>query len=199
MRIDVRESEQGSSGNPTSRRHRRIGRIDIDPETRPNLIRFANPERAVAGEDAASSSPSEGGTPPKVEVDAGRDHCFLNWEGALDDSSQLRKCVICGCDRLYRSKVLPQVTPFVVVLAFAGAVIGLLGFATNPLVLPGLVILLAVDIATLALAKERLVCYACGSIYSKIRVARYHRRWNRADAERVRAGLAGSVASSSGS
>jgi hypothetical protein len=94
--------------------------------------------------------------------------------------------VICGCEHLYRSKALPQVTPFVVVLAFAGAFIGLLGYSRNALVLPILVGLLLIDIATLALASERLICYHCGSVYARLKIARYHRRWNRTTAERVR-------------
>ena len=194
MRIDVREPAEGSSGNPRQRSLRKVGRIEIDPDQRPNLVRLPTREGGTGGR---SSTVGESGLSDVAPAEASGErgtHCYLNWEGALDDSGQLRKCVLCGCDRLYRSKLLPQVTPFVVVIAFAGAIIGLLGFATNPLVLPGLVVLLVIDVATLALARVRLICYRCGSIYSRTKIARYHHRWNRSDAERVRSASATTVA-----
>ena len=51
-----------------------------------------------------------------------------------------------------------------------------------------------VNHATLALARVRLICYRCGSIYSRTKIARYHHRWNRSDAERVRSASATTVA-----
>ncbi len=165
MRIDLRDPDG-----------RRLGRVEVDPAQRPDLVRL-----------------------PGETADAPGSERFLNWEGAIDDGGHLRTCVVCGSSSLYRGKVFPQVTPFVVLLAFAGAVIGFLGYATNPLVLPALLVLLLVDIATLALARERLVCYRCGSIYARLRIARYHSRWSRTAAERVRKGdgepVAGSTAS----
>lgn len=178
MRIDVRDP---GSDNPTPWTNPRLGRIDVDTVARPNLVRLP-------------TLPADG-SPPAADRETGTER-FLNWDGALDDAGHLRKCLICGCDRLYRRKTLPQVTPFVVLLAFAGAVIGLLGYSNNPVVLPGLVVLLVIDIATLALASERLVCYQCGSVYSKLRIARYHRRWDRTEAERVRARRGGGSATS---
>ncbi|MDZ4831376.1 MAG: hypothetical protein SGJ09_14410 [Phycisphaerae bacterium] len=153
----------------------RLGRIDIDLAQQPNLV----------------------GMTDAIGVAHER---FLNWDGAIDDAGHVRRCLMCGSQSLYRSKVLPQVTPFVVVLAFAGAIIGLLGYASNPFVLPALVVLLIIDVATLIVARPRLVCYRCRSIYSGLRIARYHRRWDRAEAERVRATTeASQVAVSAGS
>ncbi len=194
MRIDVREPDRD---NPTPWTNPRLARVEVDPTVRPNLIRLpiAPPP---ASETEATPTPQQA-TPPTVRDTSGER--FLNWEGALDDGGHLRKCLICGCDRLYRQKTLPQVTPFVALFAFAGAIIGLLGYSNNPLMLPVLVGLLIIDIATLALASERLVCYRCGSVYTKLRIARYHRRWDRTEAERVRARFgpsAGSVASPPG-
>jgi len=187
MRVDVRDHIGQQPGHqpdrpsgPGSGRQlgdhwcRRLGRVEVDLEQRPDLVRLPGEELGAPGTER-----------------------FLNWDGAVDDSKRLRKCVVCGGGSLYRNKVLPQVTPFVVLLAFAGAIIGLLGYATNPLVLPALVGLLIVDVATLALARERLICYRCGSVYSGLRVARYHRRWSRLEAERVRALETEIVASSS--
>jgi hypothetical protein len=142
---------------------RRLGRVELDETQRPSLVRLVDPAKPD---------------------DPGRER-YLNWEGGLDDAGCLRRCVVCGCTSLYRTKALPQVTPFVVVLAFVGAIVGLLGYANHPLVLPALVVLLAVDVATLVLARTRLVCYRCGSVYSRCPIARYHRRWARSEAERV--------------
>lgn len=206
MRIDVREP---GGDNPTPWTNPRLGRIDVDPVARPNLVRLPALPTDTGSASGSAAGPTDGPTErstdrslsgsrpasdagPSASRESGVDR-FLNWDGAIDDGGHLRKCVICGCDRLYRRKVLPQVTPFVVLLAFAGAIIGLLGYTNNPLMLPGLVVLLVIDVATLALARERLVCYRCGSVYSKLKIARYHRRWDRSEAERVRTRAGGSA------
>lgn len=199
MRIDVREQD---GDNPGQRKNPWLGRIDVDPNARLNLVRLPAPLDGPSGsgtdDQVAAGGPNGGEADPSTDAAPQRVLTyFLNWEGAIDDAGQLRKCVLCGCDRLYRRKVLPQVTPFIVLLAFAGAVIGLLGYSNNPLVLPGLVVLLVIDVATLGLARERLVCYRCGSVYSKLRIARYHRRWNRTEAELVRARSSASAPNSS--
>lgn len=77
---------------------------------------------------------------------------------------------------------MPQITPVVVVLAAAGAVIAALGFAANPWIYGSLVAVLVLDILVLALARARLVCYRCGSQFDRVPVARYHRRWDSRDA-----------------
>lgn len=136
---------------------RRIGRLEIDAAQRPALVRV--PRREA----------------PPQEV-------FLNWDQAVDDSGCLRHCVACG-GRLYRTRTLPQVTPFVVVLAAAGAVIAAFGFAANPWVYGTLVAVLILDVLVLLLARDRLVCYRCLSVYDRLPVARYHRRWDPREAE----------------
>ena len=85
---------------------------------------------------------------------------------------------------MFRTKSFPQVTLFVVVLAFAGAVVAALGYATDPKVLAALVVVLAVDVAILLFSRPLLVCYRCRSTYSMLPIARYHRRWDRREAER---------------
>ena len=134
----------------------RLGRIEIDEATRPVRIHPPLSERPL----------------------------FLEWDGALDDADHLRSCVICGHSRLYRSRSLPQLTPFVVLLAFAGAAVGLLGFATNPLILGLLGLLLIADVGLLLLARTRIVCYRCGTVYDQLPIARYHHPWDAAIAER---------------
>ena len=99
---------------------RRIGRIQIDPSRRPT----------------------------RVTLDEGQE-VFLKWDTALDDAGQLRRCIVCDESELFHQKAFPQVTGFVVILAFAGATVGLLGFATTPPMLIAMAVVLVLDIAIL--------------------------------------------------
>jgi hypothetical protein len=141
-------------------RRQRVGRIEVDPAQRPTRVSVARHGQHEPGE------------------------AFLNWDSALDDAGQLRRCVTCGCHDLFREKAFPQVTGFVVVMAFVGAVVGLFGLATN---LPVLIIMIAVlllDVAILLFSRRRLVCYRCRTSYHELPIARYHRTWDRALADR---------------
>ncbi len=139
---------------------RRLGRIEVDPALRPTRV-------TVAAAD---------GRPPR-EV-------FLEWDTAVDDAGHLRRCVSCGCHSMFRMRSFPQVTVFIVVLAFAGSVVALLGYATDPVVLALLLTLLTVDVAILLLSRRQLICYRCRTTYSNLPIARYHRSWDRTEAER---------------
>jgi len=121
--------------------------------------------------------------PTRVTTTAGRE-VFLNWDTAMDDGGRLRRCVACGCGDLFAEKAFPQVTGIVVVLAFAGAVAGIAGFATNLPVLTAMVVVLALDAGILLFSRRRLVCYQCRTSYHDLPIARYHRSWDRAVAER---------------
>jgi hypothetical protein len=103
---------------------------------------------------------------------------FLQWDGAVDDAGQLRTCVACGCPHLYRQRSLPQFTPFVLVLAAAGFVLGVMGYSNDPRVLAALIVLLVLDVAALIFARTLLVCYRCRSKYGRTPVARYIAPWN---------------------
>lgn len=124
--------------------------------------------------------------PPKVALDGadGPGELFLDWEGALDDAGRLRRCPVCGCPNLFRQRSVPAVTPFVLVLAFAGTVLALLGYADDPRVLVALVAVLLVDVALLFLARTSLVCYRCRSRFRDLAIARQHRRWDPEQASR---------------
>ena len=135
---------------------RKVGRIEVDPA----------------------------GRPTRVHVQDSNGEVFLDWDTALDDAGHLRRCVVCSCPDLFRAKAFPQVTGFVVVLAFAGAAIGALGLATTPPILIAMVLVLVADIAILLLSRPRLVCHRCRTSYHELSIARYHRRWDRAIAER---------------
>jgi len=86
---------------------------------------------------------------------------------------------------VYVRKNFPQVTPFVIVLAFSGAAVALLGYSTNPVLYASLAVLLAVDVLSLILSERQIVCYGCGAIYTRLRIARYLRPWDRTIAERI--------------
>jgi hypothetical protein len=147
---------------------RRIGRAEVDLSQRPTRI---------------------------TTTDTGQE-MFLNWDGAVDDAGQLRRCISCGCADLFHEKIFPQVTGIVVVLAFAGALAGIGEFAgvgafgeafgpvTNIPVLTVMLIVLIADVGILLFARKRLICYRCRSRYHNLAIARYHRRWDRSVAER---------------
>ena len=109
---------------------------------------------------------------------------FLNWDTALDDAGQLRRCVACGCTDLFKEKAFPQVTAFIVVLAFLGAVVGAAGLANTPPVLVAMAVILVLDVAILVFSRRRLVCYQCRTTFYDLSIARYHRAWDRTLADR---------------
>lgn len=136
---------------------RRLGRIQVDPTERPTRVAIPDTDREA----------------------------FLNWDTALDDSGGLRRCVHCECTDLYRAKTFPPMTGLVVVLAFAGAVVGVLGENTLPLaVYVGMIAILVLDVVNLILARQQLVCYRCRTTYRSLPIARYHRPWDGTVAER---------------
>lgn len=141
--------------------------------------------RDASGRRLARVELDERARPARVALGGRSGEVFLRWEGALDDASALRRCVICGSADLYARKNFPQVTPFVVALAFGGVAVAVLGYTANPVVFALLAALLAIDVIVLLVAQRQLVCYGCGSIYTSLRIARYHRPWDRAVAERV--------------
>lgn len=139
-------------------RQDRLGRVEINPQERPTRVRPEGFDREV----------------------------FLNWEAALNDAGYLRRCVACGCKDLYVQRLFPQLTGFVVVLAFVGAAIGIFGggLAENPFVLTALVLVLIADVASFVFRKRRLVCYHCRTSYSQTEIAGQHKAWDRAFAQR---------------
>ncbi len=140
------------------------------------------------------ATPDPAARPTRARTDRGRE-IFLNWDGALDDSGRLRKCLVCGCSELFQEKAFPQVTSIVVVLAFAGAAAGVFGLVTNIPVLIAMTIVLAVDVGILLFSKRRLVCYRCRSSFHDLEIARYHRPWDRSIADRYeQSGRPGSAA-----
>ena len=136
---------------------RRIGTGRVDPSERPTRVRF--------------------------DDDGATREVFLDWEGALDDAGRLRRCPICDFTKLYRKRSLPAITPYVLVVAFAGIGVSLLGF-DDPRLLAVLGLLLAIDVGLLIFARTQLVCYRCRSRYEGLPIARYHRPWDRREETR---------------
>lgn len=122
--------------------------------------------------------------PTRVHLEETARDAFLSWDGAEDDGGHLRLCIACDGGLLYKGRSFPQVTPVVIVLAFAGTAVALLGYATEWWILILLAVVLALDVAVLILAQPRLTCYRCNTIYRRLKIARYHRSWDRSIAER---------------
>ena len=134
---------------------RRVTSLNVDPQRRPTRVRTAEDDRDI----------------------------FLDWEQALDDEGRLRHCLVCG-KGVYRRKAFPQVTGFVVVLAFTLALVGILGFAEDIPLLIGMSVVLMIDISILLFAGTHLQCYGCHTSYRSIPIAPWHRPWDRNEAAR---------------
>jgi len=133
----------------------KIGRVEVDPALRPTRVAVVAHDREV----------------------------FLNWDTAVDDAGNLRRCVACGCSDLFQEKAFPQITGLVVVLAFAGAVVGTLRLATPP-ILFAMGIVFVFDLGILLFSRRRLVCHQCRTSYHGLPIASYHPSWDRTTADR---------------
>lgn len=147
-------------------------RIELRDSSRRRVARLQVDERA---------------RPARVPVAGREQDLFPRWEGAIDDAGSLRRCVVCGCEHLYARRNFPQVTPLIAVLAFAFAGVVILGYAASRWVTAALVLLLVIDVFILVFSKRQLACYRCGAIFERMRIARFHRQWDRAVAEKVAA------------
>jgi len=179
MRIELRDEHR-----------RRVGRVDIDSTQRPTRVAASREVpvwRQFFGRVWLSFSGLFAGSRPRESHDdlsPSSREVFLTWDTALDDAGQLRRCVACGCPELFREKAFPQVTGFVVLLAFIGAIVGALGLATDLPVLLTMAGVLLLDVAILFFSRRRLVCYQCRSSFHDLPIARYHRPWDRSIADR---------------
>ncbi len=115
--------------------------------------------------------------PSTVVVEPTQDELFLKWDSTLDDSKHLRGCIVCGGE-LYQEQAFPQITGIVIVLAFAGAVAGILGLVTTWVMLIAMSVVLVMDIFILFVAKTRLTCYGCNTRFHNTTVAQYHKPWD---------------------
>ena len=137
------------------RSRRRLGRVNLDPRARP----------------------------PRAHIASSDEEIFLDWEGTLDDGGNLRRCLSCGSDHLFRIKTLPSVTPIFVILAFAGTAVSLFGYANNPVILAALILVIIAELIILVISRTRIVCYRCRSRYANTQIAKYHLPFNQQIAE----------------
>jgi hypothetical protein len=137
----------------------RLGQAEVSLEERPARLRVGKP-----GEE--------------------REH-FLDWERAIDDAGQLRKCVLCGCDTLYRNRSTPRLTVIVAVLALSVVAVGLAGYVTPWALVATLLVVAAVDLVLWLRSEWRLTCYRCRSTFRGMPIARYHRGWDARTQRRI--------------
>lgn len=113
--------------------------------------------------------------PPRTALEeGGQGDVFLDWDGGLDDGGHLRKCLVCNNKALFRVRTLPSVAPILVILAFAGVAISILGFASNPFILALMGIVVIAEIIILLIARTKLVCYRCRTTYAETPIASYY-------------------------
>ena len=135
---------------------RPVGIVDVDPTNRPSRAQLSGQEREV----------------------------FLDWDTALDDASCLRRCLSCGCTDLFREKAFPPIMGGLVILNYGGLLAGIFGYAESMIVQGIMIILLLTGLVVLMKSRMRLVCYHCRTAHYDIPLARYHRSWDRAIADR---------------
>jgi len=137
----------------------RLGDAEVSLDERPARLRLGEPGRE-------------------------REH-FLDWERAVDDGGHLRKCVLCGCDTLYRSRSTPRLTVIVAVLALSVVAVGLAGYGTPSLLVAALLVVAAIDVVLWMRLEWRLTCYRCRSTFRGMSIARYHRVWDARTQRRI--------------
>ena len=111
----------------------------------------------------------------------------LNWDRALDDEQQLRRCPACGCDELYVRSRFPRLTAFVMIAFAALVAVVLLGFGELFLTLIVLGVIGLIDaLAYFFLSGNLLVCYRCRSEFHDTPIARGMKPWQADVDERYR-------------
>lgn len=126
--------------------------------------------------------------PPVVHIQkegrAVEEH-YLDWDGAFDDESHLRKCVACNCTDLYVQRIYPAITGFIVVLIVAvlGALFHQLAKAPIEVVVGALIAVVVVNGLITFFSPKCLVCYRCGSRFLGTHVSRNRKGWDAATAK----------------
>ncbi|MCC7146002.1 MAG: hypothetical protein IT443_06115 [Phycisphaeraceae bacterium] len=143
-------------------------------------VRHRSGQRLTVEVDLAKP-PTLVGAPPAP----GPEVC-LNWDQAVDDQGFLRRCPVCGCRDLYFRKDFYRLTGLAVVLLAAILAMLLFGGPWLYLVVAVLGVIMVVDFAIWRWGSGRLVCYQCGSGFSKLPVPRDHPRWDAATAARYK-------------
>lgn len=128
-----------------------------------------------------------------TEVDASKatlecDEC--HWSRAVreDDfeTGVPRRCVVCGCDDLWRQKDFPQTLGLALVVL--GAVLSTIAWAYyQPAIALGILLAFALaDMVLFVVMKDVLVCYRCQARYRDATLRDDHPRFDLETAERYR-------------
>ena len=146
-------------------------RIEIHDRRRRTRVRvYVDPARPPARVPLAGRAGSADPAGPAL---------VLDWNQTLDDAGRLRRCPVCGGDRLYRRRAVPRLTLFAVVLATGVAVLLLTyGPALSRPVVAGLILLLAADLAIWHFVPEEVGCYRCRARFSGTPVPRQLKTWS---------------------
>src|SRR5579863_1719229 len=116
------------------------------------------------------------------------DGCHWSRPCHAEDLSQAgpRKCLVCGCDDLWRQKDFPQ--RLGVAMVALGAVLSTIAFALYmPVTALGVLLGFAlVDLLLFTFMKDVLVCYRCHARYRDILFREDHPRFSLETAERYR-------------
>ena len=108
----------------------------------------------------------------------------LDWDRTLDDQRRLRRCPVCGCEHLYMVRQVPQLTGFALLVLAALVALMLLNIGLKLVALVVFLVLAVLDLVVFLFAARRLVCYRCGSSFSRLPIHRDHPRWDKTVAER---------------
>jgi len=144
-----------------SKQGKHVRWVDADPAKPPPVVHAPNPDG------------------PEVEY-------YLDWDRAIDDEGHLRKCPACGCTELYTRRAAPALTGFVIVLVVGLICLALWGLTDAPvgLLLAALGIVIVFNGFVIMKAPRHLVCYACGSGYYEVPIARGQGEWDSTIAEK---------------
>ncbi len=110
----------------------------------------------------------------------------LQWDRAVDERGQLRRCPVCGCRELFSRRDFPQRLGLVIVIlaALAATVLFALGqVALSIMVLAGTV---AIDAVILLVTGRCLVCYRCRSEFRDLKIERCYPGWDLSIGEKYR-------------
>lgn len=102
------------------------------------------------------------------------------------DDAAPHRCVMCGCDDLWRQKDFPQRVGITMV-AIAAILSTIAWAAYRPAVAIGILMAFAfVDLLLYTFMKDMLVCYRCGTRFRKTRIEDHHPAFNLELNERYR-------------
>lgn len=116
----------------------------------------------------------------------GAHEAALNWDRAIDEGGQLRRCPVCGCRELFARRDFPQAVGLGIVVV-AGVLATVL-FAMGQVVLSVMALggTVVIDGAILLMTGRCLVCYRCRSEFRGLTIERGYPAWDLGVGEKYR-------------